>query len=85
MISGQSWRDLRIVVVHIFLRGAMRAGSGLIGPLRLQTLKYSGSIGVRYMAFSFSKASNAQAIAEREWASDDTIMFTKFTSCIGQW
>ncbi|MBX2830108.1 MAG: hypothetical protein KTR23_02845 [Rhodospirillales bacterium] len=35
------------------------------------------------MAFSFSKASNAQAIAEREWASDDAIMFTKFTSCIG--
>lgn len=35
------------------------------------------------MAFSFSEADDPQAVAEREWAKADTVMFTKFTSCIG--
>jgi hypothetical protein len=35
------------------------------------------------MAFAYSEAQDDQAVAERQWAKADTIMFTKFTSCIG--
>ncbi|HYY27505.1 MAG TPA: hypothetical protein VE860_06165 [Chthoniobacterales bacterium] len=36
-----------------------------------------------FVPYKLSKASNALAIAEREYASDATIRFTAFTSCIG--
>lgn len=35
------------------------------------------------MAFMYSEAQDDQAVAERQWAKGDTVMFTKFTSCIG--
>jgi hypothetical protein len=35
------------------------------------------------MAFAYTEALNAQAVAELQWAKANTIMFTKFTSCIG--
>ncbi|KJE34939.1 hypothetical protein UF64_09495 [Thalassospira sp. HJ] len=35
------------------------------------------------MAFAYTEAQSAQAVAELQWAKADKIMFTKFTSCIG--
>ncbi|HCK19741.1 MAG TPA: hypothetical protein DHW36_14615 [Thalassospira sp.] len=35
------------------------------------------------MAYAYTEAQDAQAVAELQWAKANTVMFTKFTSCIG--
>lgn len=35
------------------------------------------------MAYTFTQAQNPLAIAEQQWATAETVTFTKFTSCIG--
>jgi len=35
------------------------------------------------MAYAYTEAQDAQAVAELQWAKANTVMFTTFTSCIG--